>query len=222
MTPEGQATANAAFAVLQNRVLSLETTLNSYKDSLEHLKTNHEFFTTLDTQLETRFQSLESNVSKLVTSKIGQKELTHAMTNFRDDLLATITALVKAPSTQPSASAKPKVDAPVVFSGKREDWKTFQSQLELYFLNVAPIYPNDVDKIMYSISRLGDTGAFKFMEPHIKSFKLPEEERPVLISDLAVFFKTMSKTFSISNAHVLAETQLRALKQKGSALDYTN
>jgi hypothetical protein len=60
------------------------------------------------------------------------------------------------------------------------------------------------------------------MEPYIKSFKLPEEERPFLISDLATFFKTMLKTFSIANVHVLTESQLRALKQKDSVLDYIN
>ncbi|KAF9100399.1 hypothetical protein BGX30_009632, partial [Mortierella sp. GBA39] len=32
----------------------------------------------------------------------------------------------------------------------------------------------------------------------------------------------MSKTFGVTNAYVLAESQLRALKQRGSALDYTN
>jgi hypothetical protein len=216
MTPEEQERANQAFAALETRVKDLEALLKSYKEPLEHLKKNYEFFTDLTSQLNKRFLTVEAEVTRL-NSKIGEKELT----KFRDDLLTTISALVQSPSKD-SVPFKPKVDAPVPFSGKREDWKTFQAQLELFFLHVAPTYPKDGDKILYSISRLGETGAFKFMEPYIKSFKLPEEERPLLISDLATFFKTMSKTFGIANAHVLAESQLRALKQKGSALDYTN
>jgi len=137
-------------------------------------------------------------------------------------MLASMKAMIEVSPAKPSSSSNPKFEAPAVFSGKREDWKAFQSRLELYFLNTASLYPTDANKIMFAISRLGDTPAFKYMEKHIPSFKLPEEERPILISQLDVFFKSMSKTFGVTNAHVLAESQLRALIQKGSALDYTN
>ncbi|KAF9912666.1 hypothetical protein EC991_009402 [Linnemannia zychae] len=194
MTPEEQESANQAFIQLQERVTALETSLEPHMDSLNHLKAHKSFFVNITHHMEDKQRGLEDSLSE----KIERSDLTSIMASFRDDLLATITALVKPSSDQPSSSSKPKVDAPAIFSGKREDWKTFQSQMELFFLNAAPLYPKDVDKIMYTVSRLGDTGAFKYMEPHIKSFKLPEETRPLLISDLAVFFKTMSRTFGVA------------------------
>ena len=47
-------------------------------------------------------------------------------------------------------------------------------------------------------------------------------ERPFLISQLDVFFRSMSKTFGVTNVHVATESHLRTLVQRGSALDYTN
>ncbi|KAF9117429.1 Retrotransposon-derived protein peg10 [Mortierella sp. GBA39] len=135
-------------------------------------------------------------------------------------MLASMRVMMGDHHSQSSTPAKPKHDAPVLISGKREDWKTFQAQLGQLFLIAAP--PTDVDKIMFSISRLGGAAAFKYMEKCIPSFKLHAEERPLLLSNLNAFFKAMSKTFGVTNAHVLAESQFRTLKQRGSALDYTN
>jgi len=225
MTPEERQAADEAFTKLQARVTALEDSLNKYKSVLDLLLSNKPFFTDLTNQLEVRFVQLENQVTNLtaletVDEPIGRADLTHTLTTYRDDMLASMKAMIGVRPSQPST--KPKHDAPALFSGKREDWKTFQAQLELFFLNSAPLYPADVDKIMFSISRLGDTPAFKYMEKYIPSFKLPPEERPHLLSDLNTFFKIMSKTFGVTNAHVLAESQLRHLKQRASALDYTN
>ena len=43
-----------------------------------------------------------------------------------------------------------------------------------------------------------------------------------MICSLDVFWTYMSKNFGVLNSHVVAEISLRNLKQKGSALDYTN
>jgi len=224
MTPEERQAADEAFQALQTRVASLEATLQKYQTVLDFMFTNDTFFTNLTVQLEDRFLNIEAEVTTLSSLKdpIGRTELIHTLATYRDDMLASMKAMIDVAPAKTSTSSNPKFEAPAVFSGKREDWKAFQSRLELYFLNTASQYPTDANKIMFAISRLGDTPAFKYMEKHISSFKLPEEERPNLICQLDVFFKSMSKTFGVTNAHVLAESQLRTLSQKGSALDYTN
>lgn len=224
MTPEERQAADEAFTALQTRITSLENTIQKYQEVLDLMFTNSPFFTNLARQLEERFLHVETQVTALssLSDPVGRMELTHTLTTYRDDMLASMKAMIEVSPAKPSTSPSPKFEAPALFSGKREDWKAFQSRLELYFLNSASLYPTDANKIMFAISRLGDTPAFKYMEKHIPSFKLPDEERPILISQLDVFFKSMSKTFGVTNAHVLAESQLRGLTQKGSALDYTN
>lgn len=224
MTPEERKAADEAFVALQTRVASLEATLQKYQTVLDFMFTNDTFFTNLTVQLEDRFLNVEAQVSTLGSLKdpVDRTELTHILSTYRDDMLASMKAMIDVAPAKTTTSSSPKYEAPAVFSGKREDWKAFQSRLELYFLNTASQYPTDANKIMFAISRLGDTPAFKYMEKHIPSFKLPEEERPNLICQLDTFFKSMSKTFGVTNAHVLAESQLRGLSQRGSALDYTN
>ncbi|OAQ26934.1 hypothetical protein K457DRAFT_21756 [Linnemannia elongata AG-77] len=163
---------------LQAKVTELEETVEKYRDMLDFILSNEDFFTSLTVNLNPRLLSLESNVQKM-TSQLP-------------------------PITPP----------PAVFSGKREDWKGFQAQLELFFIVNETLYPNDHDRIVLAISRLGNTAAFKYMQRYIPSFKLPVEERPACISNLDQFFALMSKNFGVSNAHVLAETQLRQLKQR--------
>jgi hypothetical protein len=221
MTPEERQAADEAFTALQNRVLVLENSLERYREILDHFLTHKDLFAQLPIQLEPRFANLEKSLTSL-KNPVGRDELNRTLAAHRETILASIKAMVDVSPSRSSTPSKPRFEAPNAFSGKREDWKTFQSQLELFFLNAAPLYSTDAEKIMFSISRLGDTAAFKYMEKYIPSFKLPAEERPLLLSDLDVYFKSMSKTFGVTNAHVLAESQLRALKQKGSALDYTN
>ncbi|KAF9536729.1 hypothetical protein EC957_009868 [Mortierella hygrophila] len=207
MTPEELQAADEAFKALQSRTSTLEATLQKYESVLDFMLANNPFFAELTKQLEERFLNVETQVATLASlnDPVGRTELTHTLATYRDDMLASMKAMMEvSPAKSPSFS--PKFEAPAVFSGKREDWKAFQSRLELYFLNTTTLHPTDENKIMFAISRLGDTPAFKYMEKHIPSFKLPEEERPILISQLDVFFKSMSKTFGVTNAHVLAES----------------
>jgi hypothetical protein len=157
--------------------------------------------------LEPRFKTIED--------KVAQTQDT-----FHKEMLQGLRTLAEATKIQPVS--KPKIDSPEKFSGKREDWKSFQSQLELFFLAQGSQYPTDTAKIMFAISRLGDTAAYKYMEKHIPAFKLDDEERPTIISNIDKFWSVMTRNFGVTNAHIVAESQLRALRQKGSALDYTN
>ena len=170
----------------------------------------------LQTKLEPRFVTMEAKVTAL--------EVANESNSFTKNMLQDLKTIAEATKTQAvgRAVAKPRVDSPEKFSGKREDWKSFRSQMELFFLAQSSQYPTDTTKIMFAMSRLGDTAAYKYMEKHIPAFKLDEEDRPTIISDIEKFWSIMTKNFGVTNAHIVAESQLRALKQKGSALDYTN
>lgn len=194
--------ANPAFIGLTRRIQILEEKLTTYDPMLEQLHTG----------LEPRFVTMEAKVTAL--------EVATESNAFTKDMLRSLKTLAEATKTQ--AVAKPRADSPEKFSGKREDWKSFRSQMELFFLAQSSQYPTDAAKIMFALSRLGDTAAYKYMEKHIPAFKLDEEDRPTIISDIDKFWSVMTKNFGVTNAHIVAESQLRALKQKGSALDYTN
>jgi hypothetical protein len=173
-----------------------------------------------------------SQVSAMTQSALREelKALQQTIDDFRRDATATwatksdleIAKLESAGTTTMPTPSKSKVPAPTAFSGKREDWKTFSSHLSLFFTANTTQYPSDTDKILFAISRLGDGSAFKFMEQYIPDFKKPAATRPMIISSYDTFVDTLSENFGIQNAHVVAEAQLRSLKQKGSAMDYTN
>ena len=127
--------------------------------------------------------------------------------------------------TYPPATTPPKVKmpAPAEFSGKRPDWKTFIGHMNVYFTGSPKIYSTDSDKILYTISCLGDNAAFKYMQRYIADFEKPLTERPDMIKDYSHFCKIMKKTFGVQNADIVAEAQLTRLTQgTGSTLDYTN
>lgn len=121
------------------------------------------------------------------------------------------------------SSSKKKIPTPEAFSGKREDWKTFSNRLALYFTATGSDYPTDSDKIVFAVSRLGDTSAFRYMETYLEEFSLPtaDPDRSLMTTDYKHFLGTMRKTFGVQNAEVVAGAQLRNLRQKGSAMDYT-
>jgi hypothetical protein len=204
--------ASPAFEGQQARIQALEAKIATYEPLFEMFQANHEFFKDIIKRLEPRFVTLEGKVTAL--------EVVNENNSFSKDMLKGLKSLAEATKTQ--AVAKPRVDSPEKFSGKREDWKSFRSQLELFFLAQSSQYPTDASKIMFALSRLGDTAAYKYMERHIPAFKLDEEDRPAIITDIDKFWSVMTKNFGVTNAHIVAESQLRALKQKGSALDYTN
>lgn len=220
------ATLEQTVAPLQAKVNELEETVEKYRDMLEFILSNEDFFSSLTVNLNPRLLNLESNAQKMTSQlpPITRAELGKLFHDHKTDVTNIVSAIFQSSTPHPSnnSPSRPKVAPPAVFSGKREDWKGFQSQLELFFVANETLYPNDHDRIVLAISRLGDTAAFKYMQRYVPSLKLPIEERPACISNLDQFFALMSKNFGVSNAHVLAETQLRQLKQRGSAIDYTN
>jgi hypothetical protein len=189
-----------------------------------------------------RLKSLETTVStfdrsSLVTEVTGMTynslrediiSIQKTMDDFRRDataLYATKSELeVSRPTTTTisSPSTKGKMALPEVFSGKREDWKVFASHLTLYLSAHKDSYPLDSDKITFAVSRLGNGSAFKYMMEFIPKLDGPVALRPPVVTNFELFLKTMKDTFGVQNANVVSEAQLLQLRQKGSAVDYTN
>ncbi|KAF9552437.1 hypothetical protein EC968_000694, partial [Mortierella alpina] len=166
--------ASPAVAELASRVSSLENQLSVYDPLLKFLHTNRAVVEDIVLRVDSRFKTVEGQVAALTA--------TNESNTFQKDMLRSLKTLAEATKNQ--SMTKPKLDSPEKFSGKREDWKSFQSQLELYFLAQSSQYQTDTAKIMYAISRLGDTAAYKYMEKHIPAFKLEDEERPAIISSI--------------------------------------
>jgi hypothetical protein len=123
MTPEELKAADEAFAALQAHVASLETTLQKYQTVLDFMFTNDTFFTNLTVQLEDRFLNVKVQVSTLGSLKdpVGRTELTHTLTTYCDNVLASMKAIIDVAPAKTTTSSNPKYEAPAVFSGKRED-----------------------------------------------------------------------------------------------------
>jgi hypothetical protein len=238
MLPAGDLdNANSVFNALVDRVRTLEDAASKYSGMLEFFNTQLHFFQGLPTNLpvaitslETRATVLETNLKELddqvgalprVRQPVSHAHFKEAMDTLRSDMSNNINTVTQASRT--SSPAKPRLALPEVFSGKREEWKSFQARVDLFFVANDSTYPTDTDKILFAISRLGpDTAATKMMERYVPSFRKPADERPNMICNLDVFWNYMTKNFGVLNSHVVAEISLRNLKQKGSALDYTN
>lgn len=222
-------------ASIDERLSNVEkaiSTLTTIEPALVFFDKHLVFFQGIVERLDPRLLSLEavaSTLSDRITNEThslrqGQDSLRQAQDSIRADfeiLRQTVSTNFNTaqPNTNPS---KPKVPTPALFSGKREDWKTFSSHLTLFFSANKAQYPTDHDKIQFAISRLGEGSAFKYMQQFIPDFDKAEALRPGIITNYGSFIKIMSENFGVQNAHIVAEAQLRSLKQKGSAMDYTN
>jgi len=208
------------FNNLETRLRALEViTLESAPARLKHLEAAVSVFDrpALVTEITAiTYNSLREDISSI------QK----TMDDFRRDataLYATKSDLeVSRPTSTSSPSTKGKMALPEVFSGKREDWKVFASHLTLYLSAHKDSYPLDSDKITFAVSRLGNGSAFKYMMDFIPKLNGPVALRPPVVTNFDLFLKTMKDTFGVQNANVVSEAQLLQLRQKGSAVDYTN
>jgi hypothetical protein len=245
------ATTNERFLSLEQRfepLTTLEPSLEFLHTNLEFFRN---LCNNLETRLRAlevmtlesapaRLKSLEAAVSvfdrsSLVTEVTAMtynslrediSSIQKTMDDFRRDataLYATKSDLEGSrPTSTSSPSTKGKMALPEVFSGKREDWKVFASHLTLYLSAHKDSYPLDSDKITFAVSRLGNGSAFKYMMDFIPKLNGPVALRPPIVTNFDLFLKTMKDTFGVQNANVVSEAQLLQLRQKGSAVDYTN
>jgi hypothetical protein len=65
---------------------------------------------------------------------------------------------------------------PAEFSGKRNDWKSFMSRIQFHFITHPQAYPSDTKKILFMITRLGDTSAYKYIQNYANYFEKPDGE----------------------------------------------
>lgn len=126
-------------------------------------------------------------------------------------------------SVSSSDSDKGKMIPPAEFSGKRGDWKSFMSRLQFHFINYPKTYPTDTKKILFMITRLGDTSAYKYIQNYVNDFEKPEHSRPAFLTNYELFVKTLRTSFGDAQANIIAEAQIHKLTQgTSSASDYSN
>ena len=128
------------------------------------------------------------------------------------------------PSSGPIADTNQgKMPPPAEFSGKRNDWKSFMSRIRFHFITHPQAYPSDTKKILFVITHLGDTSAYKYIQNYANYFEKPDGERPEFIKDYDLFIKTMRNSFGDAQANIVAEAQIHKLTQgTSSASDYSN
>lgn len=153
----------------------------------------------------------------------GIRKDLQAFTNEAAIVWATreeLNALKDNAGSTPHKAREPKIAAPPVFTGKREDCKAFLSHCSLVFGSNPTMYPDDRTKIRYALSYLSDNPK-KFFLDHIAQLDLPREERPTAIKTFKNFSTALTESFGIAQSDVWAETQLRTLRHTGFAVDYT-
>ncbi|KAF9915653.1 hypothetical protein FBU30_001838 [Linnemannia zychae] len=100
-----------------------------------------------------------------------------------------------APKNTPKS--KNKMALPNPFSGKCNDWKTFLDHLTLYITANEASFPIDSDKILFTISHLGDGSAFKYMIQFIPKLKEPIALHPAIITNFQTFLAIIRETFGV-------------------------
>ncbi|KAG0274698.1 hypothetical protein BGZ96_004138 [Linnemannia gamsii] len=143
------AAANARFDALVERVNVVEANKSRNEPILEMLAKYGRFFNAITTELEPKLNEIvecldaldeQLDAIPMVMQSMGQPQLNAAIDAFRLELASAINA-----STQVARDAaivnKPRSALPDAFSGKREDWKSFQSRLDLFLLTHESAYP---------------------------------------------------------------------------------
>jgi len=122
-------------------------------------------------------------------------------------------------------SSAPKIKAPGTFNGERTKLKAFLSQLELYFALHHAFFTTDYAKVMYLGSLLRDT-AFLWFEPLLHQVLDPTSENHVAtkqgFENYQTFTKVLITIFGEVDREAQAEREISALKQTGSAANYTS
>jgi len=98
-------------------------------------------------------------------------------------------------SVQDTDPEKGKVTAPDKFFGKRSDWKLFMSCIKFYFISYPKAHPTGAKKILFIVSHLGDSAAYKYIQNYAHHFEKPLKDQPKFINDYELFAKTMHTSF---------------------------
>jgi hypothetical protein len=133
------------------------------------------------------------------------------------------------PSTSPpivvearSDYNKAKINPPEVFKGERGKLKTFITQCNLYIYFNEGEFPNEERKIMFIVSYLRGT-AYAWIEDRLGNYLIRGKDSPHrrLFNSINHFYDDFRMVFGDVDEKRTAERELKALKQKTSAADYS-
>jgi hypothetical protein len=136
-------------------------------------------------------------------------------------------AAATAPAQQPVAPSpfafegshrKIKTKYPEMFTGKRDELRTFISAVRIYFFNHASEFQDEDSKKGFVASLLGGN-ALRWFEPYTRN---PQASQIYYEMSMEDFFSHMMKQWGDIDESATATRKLRALRQTGSVSTYTS
>ncbi|KAF9368682.1 Retrotransposon-derived protein peg10 [Mortierella sp. AD011] len=185
--------------ILETSVIELKTVLHRIDETISKIVSQGPCIDHLETYLKAKHEFLETLY-------------------MRKDVLGTLPARmagIEAARNNAATAQRQqkgfgtiKISEPDKFSGKREECRTFLSQLDHFIDTHEDQFPNDITKIRWVVTRL--TGApYNYVEPFLKLMKGPAALRPALITNYAMFTDTLQNTFRLKD--ILAQRKYRDL-----------
>jgi hypothetical protein len=117
---------------------------------------------------------------------------------------------------------KAKINPPEPFKGERGKLKTFLTQASLYIYWNSSEFPNDEKKIMFIISYMRGT-AYAWIEDRLAGYLInPDTHTDRLVfTNYSRFLTNITTVFGNVDEKRIAERELKVLKQRTSAADYS-
>ena len=131
---------------------------------------------------------------------------------LQDSQRAAKDAAIAAAAATPQAAQEdrvraPKVSDPETYSGDREQFREFMTQLHLVFGSDPRRYTNDQSKLAYAASFLRGA-AKRWFTPHVDAAM-----GRISFADYSAFVRALQAAFDDPDASATAERRLRALRQ---------
>ena len=172
----------------------------------------------MDGQL-TDEQQVELMINQAVTTAIAPllqrlAEKDEQIHNMNQQLQAL--ANQPAPAPTPAIMVQPapfKIQPPENFTGDRNQFKSWLSQLHLYFLHIRDSLTTDRRKVLLACTFIKNP-AFAFVAPIVDSADKPGETPPPELDDYEKFLTKLHVLFGPHDPKGEAQRKLQSLKQK--------
>lgn len=142
---------------------------------------------------------------------------------LQDRIAALEQRIAGTPIQQPASTivtkSSVKLKEPPKFGGKRDECRSFFAHLALHFARYPDEFKEEHAKVIFAISYL-EGQPFKHMEPYLAKLNIAGEPSPAILSDFALFEKTMTNSYGIVNAPVAAAAKIKVLKQTTTVAAY--
>jgi hypothetical protein len=169
---------------------------------MEHARTFYlQFFT-----LTNLVQSLQAQIATPTTSDTQAPPVADPQAPLKSSNEPSALALVEGLGTRLST----KYPNPEMFTGEKDKLDFFLAQLKLKLLVNRDRYPNEPDRVAYTISRLGGN-ALKQVTPFISAGNLESLES---LATLGTVIEILQRAYGIVDRHAEAIRKLRNLKQR--------